>query len=57
MGFMQEGVECVLMKGRRAGKKVTVKKVVGENFAVVTDDKGNERKCSVKHLMPAGKKK
>lgn len=57
MSFMEEGVECVVTKGRRAGNKVTVKKVVGENFAVVTDDKGNERKCSVRHLMPAAKKR
>lgn len=57
MGFMEEGAVCVLMKGRRAGTKVTVSKVVGDNFAVVKDDKGKERKCAVTHLMPAAKKK
>ena len=56
MGFMEEGAECVLMKGRRAGTKVTVTKVLeGGSFAVVKDEKGKERKCSVKHLMPAKK--
>ncbi|MEW6748631.1 MAG: hypothetical protein AB1295_02910 [Candidatus Micrarchaeota archaeon] len=57
MSFMKEGAACVMMKGRRAGTKVTVTKLVGESFAVVKDDKGKERKCAVTHLMPAAGKK
>ena len=53
---MKEGEECVLLKGRRAGNKVTISKVLeGGSYAVVKDDKGKERKCAVIHLMPAKK--
>lgn len=57
MTMMREGAVCVLTKGRRAGQTVTITKVVGEQFVVVKDGKGRERKSSVKHLMPAPPKK
>ena len=55
MGFITEGNVCSLTAGRRAGRQVTIKKVVTEKFVLVTDEKGRERKCSVKHLLPATK--
>ena len=57
MTFIHEGSVCVLTAGRRIGSEVTIKKVVGEKFVVVTDAKGRERKCSVKHLAPGAPKK
>lgn len=57
MSFIHEGSHCILTKGRRAGKEVTITKVVGDSFVVVRDEKGKERKCSVMHLAPAGHKK
>jgi ribosomal protein L14E/L6E/L27E len=57
MTFIHEGSVCVLTKGRRMGNEVTIAKVVGDKFVVVKDEKGRERKCSVKHLVPAAHKK
>jgi ribosomal protein L14E/L6E/L27E len=49
---IQEGKHYLLTKGRRAGQKVTVSKVVDDRFVVVKTEKGAERKCSVNHLVP-----
>jgi len=52
MGFLVEGNTCLLTKGRRAGNTVTIMKVFGERYVAIKDEKGLERKCSVKHLAP-----
>jgi ribosomal protein L14E/L6E/L27E len=56
MAFIEAGKACVITKGRRRGRKVTISKVVDDRFVVVKDEKGKERKASVMHLMPAEKK-
>jgi ribosomal protein L14E/L6E/L27E len=52
-GVIQAGKHYILSKGRRAGQKVTISKVVDERYVVVKTEKGTERKCSVNHLIPA----
>ena len=57
MSMIKEGNHCVLTMGRRAGSEVTITKIIDENFVMVKDKKGKERKSSVKHLMPHSRKK
>jgi ribosomal protein L14E/L6E/L27E len=55
VGVIQVGKKYSLTKGRRAGEKVTVSKIVDERYVVVTTAKGKERKSSVNHLLPEHK--
>jgi ribosomal protein L14E/L6E/L27E len=52
VSVIQQGKQYTLTKGRRAGEKVIVSKVVDERFVVIKTQKGKERKCSVNHLNP-----
>jgi ribosomal protein L14E/L6E/L27E len=56
MSMIKEGTVCVLCMGRRKGEEVTISKVIDDNFVMVKDRKGKERKSSVRHLMPAQRK-
>jgi len=51
-GVIQVGKSYSLTKGRRAGEKVTVSKIVNDGYVLVTTSKGKERKSSVNHLIP-----
>lgn len=55
--MIREGNHCVLTAGRRAGSEVTITRIIDDNFVMVRDSKGKERKSSVKHLMPQARKK
>lgn len=57
MSMMEEGSVCVLTMGRRAGTEVTITKVLDENFVMVKDKKGRERKSSVRHLLASPRRK
>lgn len=52
MAAIQTGRKCVLTNGRRAGKEVTVTKVIDANFVEVQLPSGKTRKCNVAHLEP-----
>lgn len=55
MAAIQVGRVCIKTKGRDAGEKVVVTKVIGESFVMVRSParkKKPERKCSVLHLEP-----
>lgn len=53
MAFVNVGKHYILLKGRRAGEKVTVTKVIDDRIVVVKTEKGKERKASAIHLRPA----
>lgn len=55
MPAIEKGRVCVITIGRRKSE-VTVTKLLGENFAVVKDAKGKERKVNIRHLHPVEKK-
>ena len=55
MAAIQVGRVCIKTKGRDAGVKVVVTKVIDENFVMVRSParkKTPERKCAVLHLEP-----
>ncbi|MCX8175060.1 MAG: 50S ribosomal protein L14e [Candidatus Micrarchaeota archaeon] len=55
MPAIQVGRICIKTKGRDAGEKVVITKVIDENFVMVRSQsrKGKpERRCAVKHLEP-----
>jgi len=55
MAAIQVGRVCIKTKGRDAGIKVVVTKVIDENYVMVRSParkKKGERKCSVLHLEP-----
>ncbi len=52
MSAIQVGRKCVKTKGRKAGKTVTISKIIDRNFVEVSDDKGKAKKCNVMHLEP-----
>ena len=55
MAAIQVGRVCIKTKGRDAGEKVVVTKVIDENFVMVRSParkKKPERKCAVLHLEP-----
>ena len=47
---IQVGRNAVLTKGRRAGTKVKISKVLDKNFVEVDLPGGKARKCNVAHL-------
>ncbi len=51
MAAIQDGRTCTLRRGRRVGEEVEVVKVL-EDYALVKDKKGKERKVSITHLEP-----
>lgn len=55
MAAIQVGRVCIKTKGRDAGAKVVVTKVIDANFVMVRSPmrkKTPERKCAVLHLEP-----
>ena len=55
MAAISVGRVCIKTKGRDAGEKVIVTKIIDKNFVMVRSGarKGKpERKCSVLHLEP-----
>jgi len=57
MSVIGVGKAYVLKKGRRAGQKVTVTKVLDGRYVLVKGEKGKERKSSVAHILPLEHKK
>ncbi|MCX8197142.1 MAG: 50S ribosomal protein L14e [Candidatus Micrarchaeota archaeon] len=52
---IQVGRVCIKTKGRDAGTKVVVTKIIDKNFVMVRSSarkKNPERKCSILHLEP-----
>lgn len=56
MPAIEQGSICIIEKGRKTDK-VTVTKVIDDNFAMVKDEKGKEKKINVRHLHPLEKEK
>ncbi|HIH18517.1 TPA: 50S ribosomal protein L14e [Candidatus Micrarchaeota archaeon] len=57
MAAISVGRVCIKTKGRDAGEKVVVTKIIDRNFVMVRSParkKKPERKCSVLHLEPTG---
>lgn len=54
MAAIGAGSVCVLKRGRRAGERVTVTRVIDTAFAEIRDSKGKVRKSSIMHLEPVG---
>jgi len=55
MAAIQVGRVCIKLKGRDAGEKVVVTKVIDESFVMIRSSarkKTPERKCAVLHLEP-----
>ncbi|MEM4554725.1 MAG: hypothetical protein QXT25_02645 [Candidatus Anstonellaceae archaeon] len=55
MAAIQVGRVCIKTKGRDAGQKVVVTKIIDKNFVMIRSQarkKKPERKCSVLHLEP-----
>ncbi len=38
--------------GRRSGEEVTITKVIDENFVMVKDKEGKEKRVNISHLEP-----
>ena len=38
--------------GRRSGEEVTITKLIDENFVMVKDAKGKEKRVNISHLEP-----
>ena len=53
-GAIKVGRVCIKTRGRDAGSKVVITKVIDDCFVQVKSDarKGKERKCSIRHLEP-----
>lgn len=52
MAAIDVGRECIKLRGRDAGAKVIVAKVLDKNFVEIKDSKGKASKCNVRHLEP-----
>lgn len=54
MAAIQVGRVCIKLKGKDAGEKVIVTKIVDENYVMIKSNsrKNKERKCSILHLEP-----
>ncbi|VVC02128.1 50S ribosomal protein L14e [uncultured archaeon] len=54
MAAIQVGRVCIKTKGRDAGEKVVVTKVIDENYVMIRSParKKGDRKCAVLHLEP-----
>lgn len=52
MAVMTIGRKALVLTGRRAGKEVTVVKVIDANFVEGEDDKKKVRRYNVRHLEP-----
>ncbi len=52
MPAIEVGKKYVKTRGRKAGKIVTITKIIDPNFVMVKDDKGREKRCNITHLEP-----
>ncbi len=54
MSAIKIGRVCIKTRGRDAGEKCVVTKVIDENFVQVKSEgrKGKERRCAIRHLEP-----
>jgi large subunit ribosomal protein L14e len=53
MSAIKVGRVCIKTRGRDAGSKCVVTKVIDENFVEVkSDGRKKERRCSIRHLEP-----
>ena len=48
--IIQVGRSAIITKGRRAGTKIKIIKILDKNFVEVELPKGKARKCNVAHL-------
>ncbi|MCX8194643.1 MAG: 50S ribosomal protein L14e [Candidatus Micrarchaeota archaeon] len=55
MAAISVGRVCVKLKGRDAGEKVVITKIIDKNFVMVRSaarKKNPERRCAIVHLEP-----
>jgi len=52
MAAIEEGRKCTIRNGRRINEEVEIVKLLENNLVLVSDQKGKERKISIKHLKP-----
>ncbi len=52
MGAFDIGHSCIVTAGRRIGTEVIVVRLIEPSFVLAKDEKGKERKYSMKHLEP-----
>ncbi|MEW5997079.1 MAG: 50S ribosomal protein L14e [Candidatus Micrarchaeota archaeon] len=52
MAAIEVGKVCLMKFGRRSGEEVTITKILDENFVMVKDAKGKEKRANIKHLEP-----
>ena len=52
MAAIEVGRECMKLKGRHAGQKVKIMKLLDKNFVEVQYASGKTKKCNMLHLEP-----
>ena len=52
MAAIEVGRECIKLKGRHAGQKVKIVKLVDKNFVEIQYASGKAKKCNILHLEP-----
>jgi ribosomal protein L14E/L6E/L27E len=52
MAAIEVGKKYVKTRGRKAGKVVTITKIVDQNFVMAKDEKGKEKRANILHLEP-----
>ncbi len=50
MGAIEVGKKAVVLRGRRAGKKVVITKLLNDTFVMAKSGHIKERKFNIKHL-------
>ncbi len=56
MPAIEVGSVCVKIRGRKAGKRVTVVGIEKDGFVLVEGEKMKKKKCNPRHLFPTGEK-
>ncbi len=54
VAMIKEGSVCIVTRGRLAGKKVVVKKVLDDIYVLAETEDGKEKKLNKRHLIPTG---
>lgn len=53
MSAIKVGRVCIKTRGRDAGEKVVITKVIDENFVEIkSESRKKERRCAIRHLEP-----
>ncbi len=52
--MIKEGMECIVLRGRHAGKRVKVTKVIDDLYVMAKGDGIKERRFNKRHLLPIG---